>query len=169
MEGLDACAIQDLLATGGARSENRDARVEGALPPCPLTAQGSVRCPSGSRPADIAFGSVPPFAGRSEERLRRCCNRTADGGEKDHFADGHRGLVVLPLVAEGTGHATAAAGNDVELSVGQQGTQDSGRLLNADERLLVAMTMEPNLQDFATEGVGGDAAGCDFAGEELVV
>jgi 23S rRNA (cytosine1962-C5)-methyltransferase len=69
MEGMDARAVKDLLAAGGARSKNRDARVEGALPPYSLTAQGSVRCPSGSRPADIDFGSVPPFAGRSEERL----------------------------------------------------------------------------------------------------
>ena len=43
---------------------------EGALPPYPLTAQGSVRYPRGSRPTDIAFGSVPASAGRVGTRLR---------------------------------------------------------------------------------------------------
>ena len=45
-------------------------RFEGALPPDPLTTQGSVRYPRGSRATDIAFGSVPPSAGRVETRLR---------------------------------------------------------------------------------------------------
>ena len=98
MEGVDARAVQDLLAAGGARRKNnRDREIPGRA--------GN----DGSNVMADLIGHLFRFSYR---------------GEEDHFADGHRGLVMLFLVAEGAGHAAAAARDHMKLGGGQQGAED---------------------------------------------
>ena len=91
----------------------------------------------------------------------------ADSGEKDHFADLERTAVMPLFIAEGTGHAAAAAGDDMH---GRSAQKLQGRdgLFNADQGFLVAMAVEPDLNGIISENVGRDAAGGGFAGEELI-
>ena len=105
--------------------------------------------------------------GRCGDVVGREAEGAADGGEKDHFADLERAAIMFFFVAEGAGHAAAAAGDDMNRGARQE-AQGRGGLVNTDEGLLVAVAVEPNLDGITTEGIGGDAAGGDLAHDELV-
>ena len=55
----------------------------------------------------------------------------------------------------------------MDRGAGQQPERRSS-LVNAHQRLLVAMAMEPDLHGVVTEGIRGDASGRDLAHDELV-
>ena len=60
------------------------AQFEGALPPDPLTAQASFATPAApGLPIPPSSGSIPPSAGRSEERLSAPANVISTGGPAD--------------------------------------------------------------------------------------
>ena len=72
------------------------------------------------------------------------------------------------VVAEGAGHAATAGRNDVD-GAGCGITQELGRLIDADQRFLVTMTMQPDILREVTEDRRIDATGFYLADEELVV
>ena len=74
---------------------------------------------------------------------------------------------MLLFVAEGAGHAAAAARDDVDNGAGQEAEGGSG-LVDADQSFLVAVAVEPYFNGVVTEGGGRDAAGGDLAHYELV-
>jgi hypothetical protein len=78
--------------------------------------------------------------GRGDDRLLRL---RSDGREEPQLADLHRQFVVLRLVTERTGHATAPGVQLDDLSAGDAAQQRDCRG-GSSERLLVAVTVEQN-------------------------
>ena len=83
--------------------------------------------------------------------------RLADGREQDHLADGHRGRIMLLLITERTCHTTTATGDDRYFRI-QQLTQYLSHHFNADDCLLVAMTVEENLNRSLIKTIAIDMA-----------
>ena len=117
-----------------------------------------------------------PDAGAVQDLLAAGSARRGDDGapaglpdrrEENHLADGHRGRVMLLFVAEGTRHAAAAGGNDVELAPFDKVEHGDG-LFNAHKRFLMAVAMEPYLNGISFEIIGINAACVDFTYDELV-
>ena len=67
-----------------------------------------------------------------------------DGREQYHFTDGEGCLVVLFLVAEGSGHAATAGGYDMYGGASWQAEQCGG-LLHPDKSFLVAVLLHIDL------------------------
>ena len=74
---------------------------------------------------------------------------------------------MLFFVAKGTGHAAAAAGDDMDGSSGNEPEQ-FGRRTDTDEGLLVTVSMEPDIGLNLAESLGTDPSGADLPEEELV-
>lgn len=91
----------------------------------------------------------------------------AHGGEEDEFADLHGEVVVFPLVAEGTGHAAAAAGDGPDRVVRRQGQGGDGGF-NTGEGLLEAVAVQVHSAGLFGERTGGDAAGPGLTGDEFL-
>ena len=111
----------------------------------------------------LAAGS----AGSRDKGLSRAFRGLSHRREENHLPDGHRGLVVLLFVAERARHAAAAAGDDMDPRAGDE-PQHLRRCAYADERFLVAVSMEPDIGVDMLESICADAPVPRFPHQEFV-
>lgn len=90
----------------------------------------------------------------------------SNGGKEDEFADLHGDFVGFGLVAEGSGHAAAAGGNEVGLVAFGQGKGADGGV-DSGEGFLVAMAVQLDGFGFAVKLGDVEASGLVLAYEEF--